>query len=60
MGHGQTYKGIAGDRHSPKKVGNCVDNYMIYIHIGIVDVPTIEFVITESTTYPHDDNGNLL
>lgn len=46
-------------RHSPKKVGFCVDNYVIYTHIGIVDVPTIEFVIPESTTYPHDDYGNL-
>ncbi|GAB1366073.1 hypothetical protein MASR1M36_09440 [Candidatus Cloacimonadaceae bacterium] len=43
----------------PKKVGFYVDNYMTYRHIGIVDVATIEFVIPESTTYPHDDYGNL-
>lgn len=40
-------------------MGIYVDNYVTYRHIGIVDVPTIEFVIPESTTYPHDDNGNL-
>lgn len=45
--------------HSPKKVGIYVDNYKPYIHIAKVYVPAIEFVIPESTTYPHDDYCNL-